>query len=715
MTHLPDSHESSDADASSADLDAEQLFGSLTATDSPDAGGAPVASPEPPIDVIPLDGSRASDGKWSLTVPPTSAAERARRHLQDLRNGGLVQLPDDLIERLILSAVDPVVLEGSTPNKLRTEHGWLLTLEARLFTPLVNVAIANDRWVADAVYDADPSAGDNGRLHAVPMPASHTTHAALLYDAPTEVLLSAADDNFQRVLRDNPQDVGRRLIEQPVTLVATYIGASGAGAESSELASVDGNCRVSSGLDRLKIVVDWLPGRIKDSSPPYKEMPRAQQLSLTPSLLANLTVTERRSVVRRLAKAAGDRLAQPTKAPSARGHASDQRDRNKAATTLNVLTVPARIIVGFLDDDPDRYGMTRFASAVRALLVQMNVEGKPLDDSARHAISAEEIVLALAADGVVDDSTREILIGRTAVTEAMRTRGLDPALPDLRAALVLQVLCGNGDKLRAVLREKLDKTQIHPSDRSRPAVELAIRSYTASLPADELKQTRTALETNAIWPDLANKPWEVVNIDSDEAVDLLAMYAREQRESGGPLLRLLGVLGMFALVSTGNLLAPRGSAEQLVEDMPIDRGTVATIVGKILRHDWGITLLTDAIKRARAGQRQLRWVDNKGQLIDAPADWRGAHFDANLRLAAKRESVHAAVIPGSTQERFAWTAVCEAVDTAKEKLIHYKDLRAENGTVDKLPWLEVEPTMTTLQKLSANVQALSEPQSLELT
>ena len=48
---------------------------------------------------------------------------------------------------------------------------------------------------------------------------------------------------------------------------------------------------------------------------------------------------------------------------------------------------------------------------------------------------------------------------------------------------------------------------------------------------------------------------------------------------------------MFALVSTGNLLAPRGSAEMLVDNMAIDRGSIATVISKLVRHEWGITLL----------------------------------------------------------------------------------------------------------------------------
>ena len=71
--------------------------------------------------------------------------------------------------------------------------------------------------------------------------------------------------------------------------------------------------------------------------------------------------------------------------------------------------------------------------------------------------------------------------------------GLDPALPDLRAALVLHVLCGGSEACAEILREKLDKNQIHPSDRSRPAVELALRSYTASLSPEEFKQVRTGV------------------------------------------------------------------------------------------------------------------------------------------------------------------------------------------------------------------------------
>lgn len=687
------------------------LFEGLTAVDSGVPPDATVPASEEPVAVVSLDGSRDSTGDWVLSVPAMTDAAGAQKWLKKLRSEGQVQLPDDLIERIAKSAVYPADIEGQRPRRVRTEHGWIAILDTLLFTPLVNVSVANDRWVADAVYRADPKFNGKGNVVALPMPDSDEEHAFLRYTAPTVDLLSAAEQNYQRILQNNPQDVGRRLIEQPVTLVVTAFGTSGAGDATVELAAVDGNSRISSAFAKLKIQIDWIPSRIRNS---YRSGSTDQGQPLAPALLSNLTLRERRDIAKDLASHAAARLAQPAKGPESRGYSRDLAERNRSAETLNTLTVPAQIVVGFIDDDAEQYGMSRFASAVRALLMRMNVEVRPLELSARNAIEAEEIVLALMEEGCIDQSTYTVAVGRDEVAEAMTALGLDPGVPDLRATFVIKVLCGTTRPMLVILREKLRKRQIRVADRSRPAVELALRSYTASLASDDFHKARTALETGAIWSDLVKLDWEVVNIVSDEEVDLLALYARDQRESGGPLLRLLGVLGMFALVTTGNLNAARGSAEALVGGQSIDRGPVSAIVEKILHHDWGITLLADAIKRARSGERKMRWVDplNPSVPIDAPEEWRGSDFDANLRLAANQQSVHEAVIPGSTQERQAWTAVSSAVTTAKTKLMDFLDLRDDNGTLEKLPWSEVEPTVIDLESMPPNIRSVSDPPPL---
>jgi hypothetical protein len=241
---------------------------------------------------------------------------------------------------------------------------------------------------------------------------------------------------------------------------------------------------------------------------------------------------------------------------------------------------------------------------------------------------------------------------------------------------------------------------------------VALRSYTASLPKEDLGQARKALDSGCVWPELVTREWQVSNVETAEDVDLLAKMAREQRESGGPALRLLGVLGMFALVRTGHLLAPRGSAAEQVGGLEIDRTGVGSIVSKISRHDWGITLLADAVKRTRAGEATMRWVDEGGALT-TPEGWRPSDFDANLRLAARQRATHAAVIPGSTTERYAWTAFAEAVVTAKEKFTSYSDARSEAKTIDRLPWAEVEATVKMLRALSQHIGAMAEPEPLD--
>lgn len=688
------------------------VFEGLTTADRPEPPEKPIAGPPEAVEVVPLEESR--DSSWVLTVPNVSEATDAQKWMKKLRSQGQIQLPDDLITRIAQSAIFPAEINGQKPRRRRTEHGWLATIDARLLIPLVNVSVANDRWVADAVYQADPKFTGQGDLVAVPMPDSDDQYALLRYSAPTLDLLGAAEKNYKRILSHNRQDVGRRLIELPVTLVATSLGTSGAGEDTTELAAVDGNSRISSAFAELAVPLNALPRRVRNTYRDGSVSTAEQTIPVTPALLSNLTVRERRDIAKDLVKQAYARLEQPRKTPESNDYLRDLHDLNKAAITLNVMTVPAQIIVGFSDDEPDRYGMARFASAVRAFLMQMNVEPTSLGEPAKNAIEAEGIAEDFKGAGLIDSAEYDVLVGREGVFEGMKSLSLDPELPDLRAAFVIKTLCETSAPAMTILRERLRRRVIRASDRSRPAVELALRSYTAALSTDDFHKARTALEKGGIWPDLVNKNWEVRDIASDDDVDVLALYAAEQLE-GGPLNRLLGVLGMFALVTTGNLLAARGSAESLVNEQAIDRGPVSAIVNKVIRHQWGVTLLADAIKRARAGNQKLRWVDPQDPmvLVDAPEGWRGSDFDAHLRLAANDQKLPEAFIPGGVKEQHAWSMFASAVENAKTKLTEFIDLRKENGTSEPLSWTQVEPTVNYLQAMRDHVRNFSEPQPLE--
>ncbi len=664
-----------------------------------------------PISVIPLGAARDKDGDWSLVVPNATALGAAVKRLKHLKDTGEIQLSDDHIDMLTKAAVDPKSLASIQLTRQRVDFGWFSILEVRLFTPGVDVSLANDRWVADAIYAADPANKGTPGSHmtAVPMPESHSSLAALIYDSDVSILVSAAEANYRKVLEDNRQDVGRRLIEQPVTLTPTMINGHGAGVTKSAWTTADGNCRVSSGFERLEILPEWLPAALV-SKEPYSTMVPGTPFTITPTVLMNMTPAEKRALTRKIAKRSEDRLKQPAKAEGDRGYAADLNQRNAAAAALNALTVPAKLIVGWNDDERPKVGMSRFATAVRSLLVQLNVEGKPLDAAARDGISAEEIVSDLRTAGLIDDDHFDILIGRSDITDAMTRLGLDPNLADLRAALVTQVLTRGDGSTRKVLGARLRPDRsLFPQHRDPAVVELALRSYSSSLGKDA-KQIRTAMEAGCVWGALVNRPWPVYNVDTNKEVDKLAARAKKQL-SGGPAQRLLGVLGLFALITTGNLLAPGGSAKDFVEGAQIARGRPALIVEALCKYSWGIDLLADAIKRSRAGKKTLRFIDpTTKKLINAPSEWNGAAYNAHLRLAVHQGALPVVNIPGSQTERAAWTKFAGSVVTAMADLETYRDERTANATVDRLPWVEVEATVDLLRRMAGWVPTIADPE-----
>lgn len=689
----------------------------IEAVSQADAADFVVEEPEPiadPIRVIPLSNNRDKDGDWTLHVPPAQAITPATKRLRALRDEGKLNLSDEHIDALAKAAVDPKELATTNVTLQRVDNGWFQLIELRLFTPNADVSLANDRWVADIIYAADPatkSVGPGRTVTAVPMPEPHPKHAALVYGSDAEDLVAAAEANFRHVLDQNRQDVGRRLIEQPLTLTPTIVDTGEKGTIPLSLwTTSDGNCRVSSALDRLRILPEWLPEKLRTVEP-YASATAGKPIPLTPTILMNLTVAEKRSLVRKMAKAASDRLKQPEKTETDRGFRRDRNERNAAAAAINALTAPARVVVGWIDDDSTK-GTTRFASAVRSLLVQLNVEGQPLDEAARGGVNAEELVADLHAAGLITNDEFDILVGRNDITTAMTNMGLDPALPDLRAAVVMQVMTRGDAPTRQAMRNRLTKGRggVQAKHRDAPTIELSIRSYSATLD-DRGSQVRNALEAGPVWQGLIDREWQVVNVNTDEKVDELAETAKAQL-TGGPAQRLLGVLGLYALVTTGNLLAPGGSAEAYVGDQPIDRGRPGSIVAQLITHDWGIDLLADAVKRSRNGTK-LRYLDENKKLVEVSKSWTGAIFSAHLRRAVKVGSLPPATIPGTQAESAAWTKFAASVVDAWDNLNSYRDLRKEAGTIDKLSWPEVKVTVDRLRRMASWVPTIAEAETAD--
>jgi hypothetical protein len=646
------------------------------------------------IHVIPVTDFRNVDGDFEHRLPPPSATTNAEEYLQKHLD---VHLSDEAIRRLVQGAVEPQDLEGIRVERHRVETGWLMVISYRAYSPMVSLAIENDRLLAEVSYAADPHAA--GVRKALAMPEPHTKHAVLVHPDSYKDIEESVDRSAKRVLTDNPQEVGERLVERPLMLVPVAF-KSETGEPADDLTAVDGNCRLAFCYHRIPPVPrGWVDDSlIGDAS--------KKRVVLRPSHLMRMSLERRRELVRKVIKAAYSRLKEPRT-----GSSADIRDRNKWAMALNALTIPVTVIVGYRDDNAQR-GMQRFPAGVRSLLLRMNTGGKVFADGAKNAVKAEEIINGLYDEGLLGPEaqarpTRDALIGRGDVAASMERLGFNPELPDLRFALVMQHLTYKSPRFNALVRSKLQtEGNLVLSRRNGPIVELGLRSYSASMPTNS---PRTALETICLWQDLVDNSWVVENIDTDTKVDELLGRANTG-ETQATL--LLGALGMLSLVMSGHLLAAAGSAEADA-GTTIARTSVGLIIKGLLAQEEGRQILADAIKRVRAGLRPRWWDTEKQELVEQKSDWRGSTYNAMLRSAVRHGWKSKA--PGkekktaAEQETDKLTVFQEQLGTAVDRLRDLFELREKNGTTDKLAWVEVEASFAQIEDIAEDLRLISEP------
>ncbi|PWS47168.1 hypothetical protein DLE01_31855 [Streptomyces sp. FT05W] len=641
----------------------------------------------PDIQVIDIrSGDRSTP--FEHRVVPVSQTAKAIKALEKGQPGG--QLTADAILRIAYSAVEPDLLADLRPELRRVETGWLTVINYRAYTLMLSPAVENDRLLDQVLYAADPNTAAQQRV--LSMPAAHETKAALVYTEPMGALIEAVDLAARKVRMQNKQEVGRRIVERPLTAVpVAFLNPGRHPAE--DLGLVDGNSRWGSCTALVPVPTDVIDA--KDEERP----------SLLPSYLMSLPLADRRSFVREVIKKAyRDIKAAPGTSKAARAK------RDKAARLLNAMTVPVEVVIGYTDDAPDM-GMQRFPAAVRSLLMRMNIGVKEFAPASKNSVTAEETVTALFDEGQLGDDAqaiKDVLLGRVDMTDHMKTLGLS-AHRDLRFAFIAQQLTRREPRLNAIAAAKLDKRGFYVSGRSGLVVELGLRAYSAFL-GDSIKPVRTALEAGGgcLWQDLVNHEWTVENIDNDSAVDDL-LRRTENGDIAAKL--LLGVLAMVALVTSGNLLAAGGSAEQIVGHKVMRSGIGAVIKG-VLGKEHGPKVLADAIKRVRRNEHPRWWADNDWVEHN---EWKGSEFNANLRYAALHgfnPEDEPNGLSGTAREEKKLTHFQASLTMASNHLDDLIELRRENGATDLLSWETVEASDKQLRRMSRILDRISEEEQL---
>ncbi|WP_405699317.1 hypothetical protein OG209_09100 [Streptomyces sp. NBC_01383] len=641
----------------------------------------------PDIQVIDIrSGDRSTP--FEHRVVPVSQTAKAIKALEKGQPGG--QLTADAILRIAYSAVEPDLLADLRPELRRVETGWLTVINYRAYTLMLSPAVENDRLLDQVLYAADPNTAAQQRV--LSMPAAHETKAALVYTEPMGALIEAVDLAARKVRMQNKQEVGRRIVERPLTAVpVAFLNPGRHPAE--DLGLVDGNSRWGSCTALVPVPTDVIDA--KDEERP----------SLLPSYLMSLPLADRRSFVREVIKKAyRDIKAAPGTSKAARAK------RDKAARLLNAMTVPVEVVIGYTDDAPDM-GMQRFPAAVRSLLMRMNIGVKEFAPASKNSVTAEETVTALFDEGQLGDNAqaiKDVLLGRVDMTDHMKTLGLS-ALRDLRFAFIAQQLTRREPRLNAIAAAKLDKRGFYVSGRSGLVVELGLRAYSAFL-GESIKPVRTALEAGGgcLWQDLVNHEWTVENIDNDQAVDGLL---RRTENGDIPAKLLLGMLAMVALVTSGSLLAAGGSAEQTVGHK-VMRSGIGAVIKEVLGKEHGPKVLADAIKRVRRNEHPRWWADKDWVEHN---DWKGSDFNAHLRYAALHgfnPEDEANGLSGTAREEKKLTDFQASLTTASNHLDDLIELRTENGTTDRLSWETVEASDKQLRRMSRILDRISEEELL---
>ncbi|MFI1377728.1 hypothetical protein ACH4UY_37840 [Streptomyces longwoodensis] len=640
----------------------------------------------PDIQVIDIrSGDRSTP--FEHRVVPVSQTAKAIKALKKDRPG--VQLTDDAIHRIAYSAVEPDLLADLRPELRRVETGWLTVINYRAYTLMLSPAVENDRLLDEVHYAADPNTV--ARQQVLSMPTAHETDTALIYTDPMDALLDAVDRASKKVRDQNKQEVGRRIVERPLTAVPVVFLNPGRH-PAGDLGLVDGNSRWGSCTAHVPAPTGLI-GPAKDKDRPL----------LLPSYLMSLPLTDRRNFVREVIKKAYRDITAATGTSKAA-----RAKRDQAAALLNAMTVPVEVVIGYTDDDPSM-GMQRFPAAVRSLLMRMNIGVKEFADASKNGITAEETVTALFDAGELGDNAqavKDVLLGRVDITDPMKTLGLS-ALRDLRFALIAQQLTRKEPRLNAIAAAKLDKRSLQLAGRSGLVTELGLRSYSTSL-GEGIRPVRTALESGCLWKDLVDHEWTVENVDDDKAVDDLL----QDTENGDiPAKLLLGVLAMVTLVTSGNLLAPGGSAEQIVNHT-VMRAGVGAVVKAVLERQEGPQVLADAIKRIRGGLRPRWWAD--GGLVEHD-DWKGSDFNAHLRLAALHgfnPEGGASGLSSTAREERALTDFQASLTVAANRLDDLIQLRRKNGTTDQLSWESVEASVKQIRLMDRALIRMSEEEPL---
>ncbi|MEU5098998.1 hypothetical protein [Streptomyces sp. NPDC020996] len=594
-----------------------------------------------------------------LQVRDLRAVRAAAERIVDHANG--ITHTVESATQLLTVTVDPRGVRASQIRSQRVRGGRILRLlRATVWTPLLLVDATNGRFVVGQAYLSDPQVtpGTTSKV-ALAAPDSSGSVPSLIYRGTRQAVATALDENADYVRQENSWEADIRVNGILMPLLAGHVEYRFTDAPPRPAVGVvDGTSRTASAHKILGLA-------------------ESEIVAATPE-------SQRKWLTRRLKE-----LTHDVEALSSTAEA-DQAGLLAAEGVMNALTAEADLIVGWGWDEhmagrPSSAEPT-YASTLNLALGAQNIEPKSFSEEAQGTLLAERSVNTLADYGLISSAELVYALGREDVAEVARKLGFSRHR-DERCAWLIRLMTTSDTRLRKVLNEALNTKAFSAKNRSRPTIELALRSFSGH-DHQYLARARNAA-VNALWTDVGSVPWTVGSRPDDAALDELESKALNEVRDGrpGPHCQEVAARGVVPLLALGGLGVDRGSARF--------RGQPAVVIGKMMKNEWGIRQLMATVRASREGRPFPRLGPDGRELPESTQRNTPSYNNDWLREQVLSEDVTTPVTEAEEPEQVLFQSLQSAWD-ALERYRELKDPAYDSLTDDK--WREAAKTAGRLSK-----------------
>ncbi|MBA2808570.1 hypothetical protein E0500_014475 [Streptomyces sp. KM273126] len=600
-----------------------------------------------------------ADRLTDLQIRDTRAVRAAAERIVEHPNGTTHTV--DSAAQLLTVAVDPRAVRPNQIRSQRVRGGRILQLlRATVWTPLLLVDATNGRFVVGQTYLSDPEVtpGTSSKV-ALAAPDSYGSVPSLVYRGTRQAIATALDENADYVRQVNSWEADIRVNGILMPLLAGHVEYRFTDAPPRPAVGVvDGTSRTASAHRILGLA-------------------ESDIVAATPESLRKWLV--------RFVKT----LAQDVKAlASAVG--PDPEGLLAAESAVNALTAEADLIVGWGWDEhvagrPANVDPT-YASTLNLALGAQNIEPKSFSAEAQGTLLAERSVNTLADYGLISSTELVYALGREDVTKVADDLGFSRHR-DERCAWLIRLMTSPEPRLRRVLNEALGAKAFSARNRSRPTIELALRSFSGH-DHQYLDRARNAA-VHALWTDVGSAPWKVSPRPDAPALDELEAEALTEVRNGQPSAHCheVAARGVVPLLALGGLGVDRGSARF--------RGQPAVVIGRMMKNEWGIRQLMATVRASREG-RPFPRLDPEGRELPEDARLNTPSYNNDwLRERVLSEDVTTPVTQAEEPEKLLFQSLQSAWD-AFERFRELKDPPYDSLNDDK--WRDAAKTASRLSK-----------------